>query len=82
MAIAGITPFSGQPTLTNPLSSEAQQAGNTTRAQSGNETQNTVIANEQASTTISNALVVEQTNETAGTGFNSNNLGGNIDTTA
>lgn len=48
MEIPGIAPLSGQPTLTNPLSREANLEGSETQAQESSETQNTVTASEQA----------------------------------
>ncbi|MBE0439122.1 MAG: hypothetical protein IBX57_05005 [Gammaproteobacteria bacterium] len=82
MEIPGIAPFSGQPTLTNPLSQEAELTGRQTQARSSNETQNTVTANEQQSTALSSVNVVNESTETQQTGFNPNNPGGTIDITA
>ncbi len=82
MEIPGIAPFSGQPTLTNPLSPQEQLVGRESQAQSGNETQNTVTVSEQESTTIRNTKVVEQTNETDATNVNPNNHNGSINLTA
>jgi len=82
MEIPGIAPLSGQPTLTNPLSRESNLEGRETQAQASSETQNTVTASEQASTTVSSAEVVSQAEETAATGFDANNPGGSIDITA
>jgi len=82
MEIPGIAPLSGQPTLTNPLSRESNLEGRETQAQASSETQNTVTASEQSSTTVSSAEVVSQAEETAATGFDTNNPGGSIDITA
>jgi hypothetical protein len=82
MEIPGISPLSGQPTLTNPLSQESLLEGRVTPAQSNSETQNTVTASEQPSTTISNAGVVEEAQEAQESGFNPDNPGGSIDITA
>jgi len=82
MEIPGIAPLSGQPTLTNPLNQAAQLQGRTTTALEGSETQNTVTASEQSSTTVNSAEVVNQNEETSSTGFDTNNLGGSIDITA
>lgn len=82
MEIPGIAPFSGQPTLTNPLSQEAELAGRQTQAQSRSETQNTVSATEQESTELSNTDVVNESGETQQTGFDIKNPGGTIDLTA
>lgn len=82
MEIPGISPLSGQPTITNPLSQESLLEGRTTQSQSNSETQNTVTASEQSSTTISNTAVVEQVNEAQEAGFNPDNPGGSIDITA
>lgn len=82
MEIPGIAPLSGQPTLTNPLSRESLLEGRERADQVASETQNTVTANEQSSTTISSAEVVTQAEETTATGFDTNNPGGSIDLTA
>ncbi len=84
MEIPGISPLSGQPTLTNPLSQASLLEGRApaTQAQSSSEAQNTVTASEQSSTTINNTAVVEQANETQDAGFNPDNPGGTIDITA
>jgi hypothetical protein len=82
MEIPGIAPFSGQPTLTNPLSQEAELTGRQTPAQSRSETQNTVSAAEQASTELSNTDVVNESGEAQQTGFDDKNPGGTIDLTA
>jgi hypothetical protein len=82
MEIPGIAPFSGQPTLTNPLTQSNQLVGRETQSQSGSETQNTVIASEQDSTNLSTVDVVEQANETESAGFDERNPGGTIDLTA
>lgn len=82
MEIPGIAPFSGQPTLTNPLSQEAELTGRQTPAQSSSETQNTVTVSEQESTELSNADVVNETGETQQSGFDAKNPGGTIDITA
>ena len=82
MELPGIVPFSGQPTVTNPLSRERTLEGRETQALEESETQNTVTAKEQSSTTVSNADVVTQVEELAATGFDSDNIGGSIDITA
>jgi len=82
MEIPGIAPLSGQPTLTNPLSRESLLEGRERADQAASETQNTVTANEQSSTTVSSAEVVTQAEETTATGFDTNNPGGSIDLTA
>lgn len=82
MEIPGISPLSGQPTLTNPLSQESLLEGRVAPAQSNSETQNTVTASEKPSTTISNAGVVEEAQEAQESGFNPDNPGGSIDITA
>ncbi len=81
MEIPGIAPFSGQPTLTNPLSQEAELTGRQTQAKSTSETQSTVTAKEQESTELS-VDVVNEAGETQQTGFDSKNPGGTIDITA
>jgi len=82
MEIPGISPLSGQPTLTNPLSRERSIEGRDTQALERSETQNTTVANEQASTSVRNADVVTQTEETSSTNLDANNIGGSIDITA
>jgi len=82
MEIPGISPLSGQPTLTNPLSQERLLEGRSTESQSSSETQSTVTASEQESTTVSSAEVVSQAEETTGTQFDADNVGSNIDFTA
>jgi hypothetical protein len=82
MEIPGISPLSGQPTLTNPLNQENLLQGRATPAQSDSETQNTVTASERAPTTISDADVVAEAKETQESGFNPDNPGGSIDITA
>ena len=63
MEIPGIAPLSGQPTLTNPLNQQGSLEGRTTASQAASETQNTVTASEQSSTTVSSAQVVSQAEE-------------------
>ncbi len=82
MEIPGIAPLSGQPTLTNPLNQQRLLEGRESTSQAGSEAQNTVTANEQASTTVSSADVVTQVEEPGSTGFDTNNPGGSIDITA
>ncbi len=82
MEIPGISPLSGQPTLTNPLNQESLLLGRVTPDQSNSETQNTVTASEKASTTISNAEVVEEAQKVEESRFNPDNPGGSIDITA
>lgn len=82
MELPGIAPYSGQPTVTNPLSRERTLEGRETQALEESETQSTVTANEKNSTTVSNAEVVTQVEELSATSFDSDNVGGNIDITA
>jgi len=82
MAIPGIAPLSGQPTLTNPLSQDSQLVGQESQALQESETQNTVTAREQESTTVTPVETVNQANETEQGGFNPDNPGGTIDITA
>ncbi|PCJ32214.1 MAG: hypothetical protein COA90_03640 [Gammaproteobacteria bacterium] len=82
MEIPGIAPLSGQPTLTNPLNSERQVEGRTTQGLEGSETQNTVTSQDKSSTTVNNAEVVSQIDETSSTGFDTKNIGNSIDITA
>ena len=81
MAIPGIAPLSGQPTLTNPLSQESQLVGRELNALHGSETQNTVTAREQDSTTVTTSAAVNQANEADQAVFNPDNPGGTIDFT-
>jgi len=81
MEIPGIAPLSGQPTLTNPLNQERLLEGRKTTAQAASETQNTVTASEQASTTVKSAEVVSEVEESSPAGFDTNNPGGSIDIT-
>ncbi len=82
MEIPGISPLAGQPTLTNPLSQEDQLVGRESAALQDSETQNTVTASEQESTTVTTTEVVNQANEADQAGFNPDNPGGTIDITA
>jgi len=82
MEIPGIAPLSGQPTLTNPLSQQSLLEGRESISQARSEAQNTVTAGEQSSTKVSSAEVVNQTEETGATSFDTNNPGANIDLTA
>ncbi|OUR73056.1 hypothetical protein A9Q78_05470 [Methylophaga sp. 41_12_T18] len=82
MEIPGIAPFSGQPTLTNPLSQNELLTGRESAALQGSETQNTVTVSEQDETTVNSTEVVTQANETDGAIFNPDNPGGTIDLTA
>jgi hypothetical protein len=81
MAIPGIAPLSGQPTVTNPLSQENQLVGRESAAVQESETQNTVTAREQESTTVTPVDTVNQSNEADQAGFNPDNPGGTIDLT-
>lgn len=81
MEIPGIAPLSGQPTVTNPLSSEDSLVGRETRSQNNTETQNTVTAQEQSTTSVSTVEVVNQAEETESTGFDAENPGSNVDFT-
>jgi len=83
MEIPGIAPFSGQPTLTNPLNQQGSLEGRSTAAQAGSETQNTVTASEQSSTTVSSSQVVNQAEESNETNPTADeNPGSTIDITA
>lgn len=81
MAIPGIAPLSGQPTVTNPLSQDNQLVGQESQALQGSETQNTVTAREQESTSVTTIETVNQGNETDQAAFNPDNPGGTIDFT-
>lgn len=79
MEIPGIAPFSGQPTLTNPLTPENQVVGQKSSVQKSSETSNTELSREQPPTSLGTAQVVNQTNDTDDVGSGSRNPGGNID---
>ena len=79
MEIPGIAPFSGQPTLTNPLTPENQVVGQKSSVQKSSETSNTELSREQPPTAVGTAQVVNQTNDTDDVGGSSRNPGGNID---
>lgn len=81
MEIPGIAPFSGQPTLTNPLSSENQLVGRQTPVQQNSETVSTTVAQEQAPTSLQTTAVVNEATQNESAGFNPENPGGTIDIT-
>lgn len=81
MEIPGISPFSNQSTLTNPLTQSESLKGQETTEQSGSETSSTVTASEQETTGLSNTTVTNQTNETAATNNSGSNIGATIDIT-
>jgi hypothetical protein len=76
------TPFSNQPTVTNPLTQNQRVEGNESDAFRTSETQNTVTAADQDPAAVTTPGVVNQTNETDESGFNPDNPGGTIDITA
>lgn len=79
MAVPGISPLGGQPTLTNPLNQEGLLQGRVIPSQDRGETQSTVTASERSSTAISHAGVVEEAQDPQKLGFNTDNLGISID---
>jgi hypothetical protein len=81
MEIPGLSPLSGQPTITNPLSQPSQLQGRVLPTQAASEAQNTQVASEQGSTSLTTNQVVEQVNNTEATGFREDNPGGTIDIT-
>ncbi len=81
MEIPGLSPLSGQPTVTNPLSQSTQLQGRELPNQSVSETQNTQTVSEQDSTSLTTNQVVEQVENTQATGFREDNPGGTIDIT-
>jgi len=81
MEIPGISPFSNQSTLTNPLTQSESLKGQEITEQSGSETSSTVTASEQETTGLSNTTVTNQTNETAATNNSGSNIGATIDIT-
>ncbi|MDT8310493.1 MAG: hypothetical protein RQ732_03510 [Methylophaga sp.] len=82
MEIPGIAPFSGQPTLTNPLNNENRQIGQLTSVEQTSETHDTTLTQEQPAAALANVQVVNETPETTTEGFNPQNPGGTIDLTA
>jgi len=81
MDIPGIASFSGQPTLTNPLSSENQLVGRLSPAQQNSETAATATIQEQEPTSLQTVAVVNQTEQNDAAGFDSENPGSTIDFT-
>lgn len=81
MEIPGIAPFSGQPTLTNPLNAENQLVGRQNPAQQNSETASTTVVQEQAPTSLQSVDVVNQTEQSESAGFDADNPGGTIDLT-
>lgn len=81
MEIPGIAPFSGQPTLTNPLSAENQLVGRQTAVQQNSETASTTVAQEQEPTSLQTTAVVNEATQNEATGFDTENPGGTIDIT-
>jgi hypothetical protein len=81
MEIPGLSPLSGQPTLTNPLPQSAQLEGRQTPIQNDSETKNTQAVSEQKSIELSTAQVVEQANKPSAVNFDRETIGSNIDLT-
>tara|TARA_R110002111_G_scaffold236825_2_gene298152 strand:+ start:1172 stop:1420 length:249 start_codon:yes stop_codon:yes gene_type:complete len=82
MDIPGITPFSNQPTITNPLGQNERLRGQQTPTQQDSESATTVTATEQSTTDLAEPTVVTETGETSATGSNASRQGANIDITA
>lgn len=82
MELPGITPYSGQPTVTNPLSRERALEGRETESLERSETQNTVTSSEKETTAVNSAEIVTQVEETTATSFDRDNIGRSIDITA
>ncbi|AFI83153.1 hypothetical protein [Methylophaga nitratireducenticrescens] len=81
MEIPGIAPFSGQPTLTNPLSTENQLIGRQSPTQQNSETASTTVVQEQESTSLQTTAVVNEVAQNEAGGFDPENPGGTIDIT-
>lgn len=81
MEIPGIAPFSGQPTLTNPLSSENALLGRQTAVQQNSETASTTLVQDQQPSDFQAINVVNETTQSESAGFNTENPGGTIDIT-
>lgn len=81
MEIPGIAPFSGQPTLTNPLSAENRLVGRQTTVQQNSETASTTVAQEQGPSSLQTTAVVNEATQNEATGFDTENPGGTIDIT-
>jgi hypothetical protein len=79
MQIAGYSPYTGQSVEPTTVVQNNQLEGRQTQALSQSETQNTVTASE--STSLSNAAVVNQANESESTPFEAQNRGNNVDIT-
>ncbi len=82
MDIPGISPFSNQPTLTNPLSQSERLVGQQTQAQQASETSDTVIASERSTTDLNETVIVTAAGETSAIGSSASHHGANIDITA
>lgn len=79
MEIPGISPFSNQPTVTNPLSSEEALTGQQVPEQVNSETSTTTTVQEQNAAALSDNQVVNQTNQTENN--DNNRIGNTIDFT-
>jgi hypothetical protein len=77
MQVAGYSPYTTQPAEPTTVVQNNQLEGRQTQALQDSETQNTVTATE--STSLSNAAVVNQTNEPEQTPFDTENRGNNVD---
>lgn len=81
MDIPGIASFNGQPTLTNPLSSENQLVGRNAPAQQNSEAATTTTMQEQSPSNLQTVAVVNQTEQSDSAGFDVDNPGSTIDFT-
>lgn len=79
MEIPGFTTYSGQPTVTNPLTPANQVVGQKSQVQKNSEASNTELNRQQPSTSLANNQVVNQTNDTDDTSLNSYTPGSYID---
>lgn len=79
MEIPGISPFSNQPTLTNPLNPEEALTGQQAPDQVNSEASSTTTVLEQNTAELSDTQVVNQTNQTENS--DNNRIGNTIDFT-
>lgn len=79
MEIPGFTTYSGQPTVTNPLTPANQIVGQKSQAQKTSEASNTELNRQQPTTSLTNNQVVNQTNDVDDTGLKNYAPGSYVD---
>ena len=79
MEIPGFTTYSGQPTVTNPLTPANLVVGQKSQAQKTSETSNTELNRQQPATSLATNQVVNQTNDVDDTGLKSYAPGSYVD---